>query len=136
MIHGLAERDKSRSYSERIEITTEEVLSQQYIRFQPSGLWKPDINIYETDAALIICVDIAGMKPQAIRVEVEGRLLVLCGERPRPVPEQCGGMGVHLMEIDTGPFRREIEIPEAVDRRKIAAKYCDGLLWVTLPKTG
>ena len=134
MNYCLAERDKSRGYRERIEITTEELLSRQYIRFRPTGLWQPNINIYETDKALMICVDIAGMKPQAIQIETDGGLLILSGERPRPVPEQCGGIGVHLMEIDTGPFRREIEIPESMDRSKIAAKYCDGLLWVTLPK--
>ena len=135
MNYCLAERDKSRVFGEHIQITTEEVLSRQYIQFRPTGIWQPDINIYETDSALIVCADLAGMKPEAIHVELEGRMLVLSGERPRPVPEQCNCASVHVMEIDAGPFRREIEIPESADRGKISAKYCEGFLWVTLLKS-
>ena len=135
MEYGLAERSRSRDPSERIEITVEEMLSRQYIRFCPTDAWKPNINIYETDASIAVCVDIAGMKPQALHVEIDRNLLVLRGERPRPIPEHTGGtVGVHLMEIDTGGFCREVEVPETVDRGRVTAKYVDGFLWITLPK--
>ena len=135
MEYGLAERGKSRDLGDRVEITVEEMLSRQYIHFCPTDAWKPNINIYETETAVLICVDIAGMKPEAIRIEVEGNILVLRGERPRPIPEHHGStIGVLLMEIDTGAFCRDVEIPETVDREKITAKYTDGLLWVSLPK--
>lgn len=135
MNYGLAESEKTRYGSGRIEVTIDEMLSRQYIRFCPTDAWKPNINIYETDQALIICVDLAGMKPSSIQVEADRDLLVLRGERPRPIPEHSGGaIGVHLMEIDTGAFCRQIEIPASVSRGKISAKYTDGLLWITLPK--
>ena len=41
---------------------------------------------------------------------------------------------VHLMEIDHGSFCREVELPEDVDRKRIAANYRNGMLWIELPK--
>jgi HSP20 family molecular chaperone IbpA len=131
----LAESDKTRGFAGRIEMTVEEMLSRQYIRFCSTDPWKPNINVYETEEAIVVCADLAGMKPHAIRVEVEGNSLVLRGERPRPIPAYRGSaIGVHLMEIDTGAFCRELELPETVNRSRITAKYTDGLLWITMPK--
>ena len=39
------------------------------------------------------------------------------------------------MEIDHGGFCREVELPEDVDRDRIAANYRNGMLWIELPKT-
>ncbi|MFQ6049087.1 MAG: Hsp20/alpha crystallin family protein [Phycisphaerae bacterium] len=38
------------------------------------------------------------------------------------------------MEIDEGPFRRELQIAEEVDRSRITARYANGYLWIELPK--
>lgn len=136
MSYSLAERGKSEDTANHIEMTIEEGFSGQYIRFRPTEAWRPNINIYETEEAVVICMDVAGMKPEEIQVDVEGDTLVLRGERPRPMPEpRTSAIGVHLMEIDTGVFCRELDIPSSVDRDKIIANYSDGLLWITLPKT-
>jgi len=37
------------------------------------------------------------------------------------------------MEIDYGPFQRELELPDEVDVRKIHADQHNGLLWIHLP---
>jgi HSP20 family molecular chaperone IbpA len=42
---------------------------------------------------------------------------------------------IHLMEIDHGGFCREVELPEDVDKDRIAANYRNGMLWIELPKT-
>ena len=39
------------------------------------------------------------------------------------------------MEIDEGPFRREIDLPAAVDTSQVEATYRKGFLWIRLPKT-
>ena len=39
------------------------------------------------------------------------------------------------MEIDHGAFCREVELPEDVDRKRIAANSRNGMLWIELPKT-
>jgi HSP20 family molecular chaperone IbpA len=41
---------------------------------------------------------------------------------------------LHLMEIDHGPFAREVELPQNVQQDKITAQYVNGMLWIELPK--
>ncbi len=43
---------------------------------------------------------------------------------------------VHVMEIDHGPFCREVELPDNVDHLRIQATHRNGLLWIELPKSG
>jgi HSP20 family protein len=120
----------------RGEITTEEMVSQQYVRFSPADAWRPHLNIYESPSALIVCVDISGMKPDAFEVDVVDGALIIRGRRTAPTPESHGGdIGVHLMEIDNGPFCRQVGLPTSIDRDAITAEYRDGLLWITLPKS-
>ncbi len=136
MMLSLAERGETSSdFAAQVEMTVEDVLSRQYIRFCPSDAWQPNINIYETADAIIVCADLAGMNADSIQVEFQDGCLVLRGDRPRPLPsERTESTGVHLMEIRAGVFCRQIEIPGPVDHDRISAKYKEGLLWITLPK--
>jgi HSP20 family protein len=43
---------------------------------------------------------------------------------------------IHVMEIDHGPFCREVDVPENVDKERISATHRNGLLWIELPKAG
>ena len=38
------------------------------------------------------------------------------------------------MEIDHGAFCREVELPDDVDRERIAANYLNGMLWIEIPE--
>ncbi len=118
------------------EISSGQHLSGEYIRFCPTEAWQPHLNIYETDAAWLVCVDIAGLKPDAIHVDLQDRTLIVRGTRTPPMPAgPQGDIGVHAMEIDAGSFCREVDFESAVDRSRITASYRDGLLWITLPKS-
>jgi len=119
------------------EIKMEEMLSRHYVRFSPGESWRPNINVYESAEALIICVDLAGMSPDAIQVFFQDDALTIQGSRPRPLPDSHeGNLSVHVMEIDAGDFCRRIELAESIDRERVAANYRDGYLWVTIPKKG
>ena len=37
------------------------------------------------------------------------------------------------MEIDYGPFEREVRLPDEVDVKKVHAEQKNGLLWIHLP---
>lgn len=119
----------------RESMSAEELLSGQYIRFCPTDAWRPNLNIYESKDAFMVCIDLAGMRADAIQVDVQENSLVVRGERTAPLPPKGEKVtGVHLMEIDMGVFCRQVELPAAVERDGIAAHYRDGLLWVALPK--
>jgi len=68
-------------------------------------------------------------------IEIEcrnGRMILISGKRGQPRPEGVDGpLSVHAMEIEEGPFRREIDLPEDIDVDGIEAIYNEGYLWIT-----
>jgi HSP20 family protein len=112
-----------------------------YYNFMPGENWTPNVNLYETENAYLVCVDLAGVEKEKIDLTVVEQRLKIKGARPVPTnPESPEGdlqgrrVKVHLMEIDHGSFCREVELPNDVDNEKILATYRNGLLWVELPK--
>lgn len=134
MQHQLADRSHFQRLVINQRISAEELLSGHYIRFCPTDAWRPNLNIYESRDAFLVCVDLAGMKPEEIQVDVNGTTLIVRGQRTAPVPDKSTEIGVHLMEIDTGVFCRTVELSAPADRDAVVADYKDGLLWITLPK--
>lgn len=124
-----------------------EQMQKSYFSFCPSETWTPSVNLYETAESYLVCADLAGVDKEKIDVEVNGQVLKLRGTRAVPAHEEAAGEGeggaghgprrvrIHLMEIDHGGFCREVELPEGIDRERIAANYRNGMLWIELPKT-
>lgn len=107
--------------------------------FYPNETWTPAVNLYETQSAYWVCVDLAGVDKDKIDVEVADHRLKLRGSRDVPTcspadvdPQEK--VKVHLMEIDHGAFTREVEIPTDSDRQNIKASYRNGMLWIEIPK--
>ena len=121
-----------------------EQMQKGFFNFCPSETWTPNVNLYESDTAYIVCVDLAGVDKEKIEVVVADQKLTLRGARLVPtMPENDGHhasgehhpkLRVHVMEIDHGPFCREVELPADVDRDGIEAAHRNGLLWIELPK--
>jgi HSP20 family protein len=112
-------------------------LSKGYFNFCPSETWTPNVNLYETPKAYMVCVDLAGVDKGKIHLEVIDGRLTLKGTRAVPMKSKkvAGGkVRIHLMEIDHGQFVRQVELPEDVRAEKIAASFRDGMLWIDLPK--
>src|SRR4051812_28220884 len=125
-----------------------EQMQKGYFNFCPSETWTPNVNLYETDGAYVVCVDLAGVDKQKIDVEVLDNQLTLKGQREVPMhtppagetgPMDASGtarrLRVHLMEIDHGSFCRQVELPEDVLRDQITAQYINGMLWIEIPKS-
>jgi HSP20 family protein len=122
-----------------------EQMQKGFFNFCPTETWTPNVNLYENDTAYVVCVDLAGVDKEKIEVVVEHQKLTLRGARVVPtMPDNDGQhaaagdhhpkLRVHVMEIDHGPFCREVELPADVDRERIEAAHRNGLLWIELPK--
>ena len=135
---GLAEKSYRNPFTSPNKLI-EQIQSKGYYGFISNENWTPNVNLYETDSAYCVCVDLAGVDKEKIEVDiVEGRLR-LRGNRAVPTcvtesPAPNARMRMHLMEIDHGAFARDVELPEDVRQDQINAKYLDGLLWIELPK--
>jgi len=112
-----------------------------YYNFLPGETWTPSVNLYETDGAYLVCVDLSGVDKDKIDVVIADGRLKLRGTRAVPTnPDgsesnlQGRRVRVHLMEIDHGAFSREVDLPHDVQHDHIQASYRDGMLWIELPK--
>jgi HSP20 family molecular chaperone IbpA len=118
-----------------------ENMQMGFSNFCPSETWTPNVNLYENDTAYLVCVDLAGVDKEKIDVLVADGKLTLRGTRHVPTPPinpaseaAAARLRVHVMEIDNGPFCREVELPADVHHERIVAVHLNGLLWIELPK--
>ena len=97
--------------------------------------WQPAINAYRCEKCIRICVDLAGVNRSLIDLAVEPQRLLIRGMRDVPQPTDGEGRALQMiaMEIDYGPFEREVQLPAEVDVKKVRAEQRNGLLWIYLP---
>jgi HSP20 family protein len=100
-----------------------------------SHTWEPAINAYRCDKCIRVCVDLAGVERSRIDLTVEPERLIVRGVRDVPEPTHAEGRAVQLLavEIDYGPFEREVLLPALVDIDNVHAEQRNGLLWISLP---
>ncbi len=92
--------------------------------------WRPPTDVFETPHAIVVRVEIAGMQPDDFRLELDGQVLYIYGQRNDP----DAGIAYHRLEIPFGPFQIAIALPASVDETDVKAEYRDGFLRVFLPK--
>ena len=99
--------------------------------------WTPAVDVYETDAALVVLLDLAGVDPERTEVHAEPYLLKVRGvrrERHFAGGESDESRTYHALEIPYGRFERTVRLPAGLDTDAAQASYRDGLLEITLPK--
>jgi HSP20 family protein len=97
------------------------------------ALAAPSIDLSETDTAVEVRMDLPGVKPDDIDIQVNGNILSVSGQRKEEKEEK--GRTFHRIERHSGTFSRSITLPATVNDSEVAAEYRDGVLCVTLPKT-
>jgi HSP20 family protein len=77
----------------------------------------PACDVSETEEKFLLSVDLPGMKKEDIKIELKDQVLTISGERK------------------TEKYQRSFTLPTVVDGNKVEARYEDGVLELTLPKT-
>jgi HSP20 family protein len=110
----------------------EQVRPSALSQFNPQS-WRPAINAYHCDQVIRVCVDLAGV--DQFEVKVQSRKLLIRGQRhaPEPMEPEKKGARVLALEIDYGPFEREIYLEPEVDPDRVVTEQKNGLLWIVLP---
>jgi HSP20 family protein len=96
-----------------------------------SHVWRPPTDVYETEDAVVVRVEIPGMREADFSIFLEDRNLIISGVRPDR-PER---RAYQQMEIHFGEFRTDIALHSPVDTDTVEAEYDDGFLRLVLPKT-
>jgi HSP20 family protein len=97
-----------------------------------SGECRPSLDVVETDEAIEVTVDVAGVPPAAIRILFRSGVLLIAGEKAPP--ESHTARSFHLVEREFGRFARAVRLNGAFDVQHGRATIEQGELKITLPK--
>lgn len=117
------QRDMDRIYSR---------LGSAEERSTQSVAWMPRINVKQSGDDISVRVELAGIRPEDVDVEITDGVLIIKGERK--ADETKEGEGWLVRESSYGSFERSIVLPEGVDPASIRADFHDGMLDVHVPK--
>jgi HSP20 family protein len=93
------------------------------------------IDLYEKDDKYIVEAPVAGVNPEDIDVNIEGRYLTISGETKKESGEDDKNRKYHIRERSMTSFSRTITLPGEVDIEGVEAKCENGVIKVELPKT-
>lgn len=94
-------------------------------------LWEPPVDVFESEAQILVCIALPGVAPESVRVEIGPTGLSVSADRP--LPAELAAMRVRRLEIPYGRFERQIELASGrytlVERRS-----AEGCLTLRLTK--
>lgn len=95
-------------------------------------LWYPAADVYQTPDGWVVKVELAGVLPDEIEIEVEGNSLCIAGCRR---DRSCvSGVSYQQMEITYSNFEKTLRFPEPIEGVKVEHAFENGLLIITLRK--
>jgi len=97
-----------------------------------SRRWRPSVDIFEREDALVVRAELPGVGKDEIDVRVADDTLILEGERRNEVESEQ--VATYRRERFFGRFSRSFSLPQTVDASKIEANHKDGVLEIVLPK--
>jgi HSP20 family protein len=94
--------------------------------------WRPSADVHRTQAGWVIKLDLAGVQPDDVSVELEGRRLIVRGCRRDTMISE--GYEPYLMEISYSKFERSFDLPMITDLEEldVRATYRDGMLCIAV----
>jgi HSP20 family protein len=76
-------------------------------------------------------VAIPGIEPKDVKLEVQGKMLMISGERKKV--ETKKDLNYHHREFHYGTFERILPLPEGVEEEKLVAEFNNGVLEINAP---
>ena len=98
---------------------------------RPMRAYLPTADIFETEDALTVVLEMPGVDRSKIDVNVENGVLMVEGTIDFGKYE---GLEPVYSEYNVGPFRRSFRISNRINQDQIKAEMSDGVITLTLPK--
>ena len=99
--------------------------------FSPSR-FSPSVEVSDEGKALKVTAELPGMEKDDVKLQLEGNMLVISGEKKSESENK--DEGVFRTERYYGYFQRAVPLPEDVDREKAEADFKKGVLTIRFPK--
>ena len=97
----------------------------------PARVFLPTADIYETQDALTVVLEMPGVEKSNVDVRVEDGILEVEG---RLDLSKYQGLQALYTEYNIGHYSRSFQLSSRIDQNKIGAELKDGVLSLTLPK--
>lgn len=107
--------------------------SQQRSLGHLADQWRPPADIHETPGAILVKMELAGVREEDLDVTLYEDALVVSGRRDDDM-DHSHEICYHEAQIRYGPFRAEVLLPGPIEREGAEAHLEHGFLRVTLPK--
>lgn len=98
------------------------------------SVWRPLADIYQTQKGWLVKFDLAGIRPEDVRISVSNRRLTLEGARRDWICKE--GHCYHSLEIQYSSFSRSVELPCSLEDMTIDLEYRDGMFLVWIAPKG
>lgn len=93
---------------------------------------RPAMDVVENEHDYTVRIDLPGIDPDNVKVEIEDQMLTVSGETGDTIERE--GDRYHYRERRYGTFQRSVRLPNTVDTDKIDASFENGVLNIVLPK--
>ena len=119
------------SGSQELAVREKQELAQQEEKTTPGRYYVPAADIFETDDALTLLLEMPGVAKDSIDVQVENDVLRVEGKIDCSAYKDADPV---YTEYNIGHYARGFTLSGKIDRGAISARLEDGVLTLTLPK--
>jgi HSP20 family protein len=106
--------------------------SRDLPRFPLAQSWTPAVDVNETETEFFLSADMPGLDKKDVSVDIHDGVITIKGERD--IDNEKSTDGYRIRERQLGSINRSFRLPDNVNEDKVAAKFKNGVLTVTLPK--
>ena len=97
----------------------------------PTRAFVPSADIYESESALTVVLELPGVNKDGVDVNIEDSRLTVEG---RIDFSRYEGLKPVYSEYNVGPYRRTFQLSSQIDQGRISAEMRDGIITLELPK--
>jgi HSP20 family protein len=116
---------------QELQVQQKRELGNKQEQTVPTRTYVPTADIFETEAALTVSLEMPGVDKGAVDVNIEDGVLTVEGRLDFSKYE---GMQPVYTEYNVGNYRRSFSLSKKIDQAKISAEMSDGVLTLVLPK--
>jgi HSP20 family molecular chaperone IbpA len=118
--------------SQALEVQEKKELTSKEEQTVPGRYFVPSTDIFETEDALVVVMELPGVEKNALQVHLENDTLRVEGRIDYANYE---GLEPLYAEYNVGHFARAFTLSNKIDQGQISAQLADGVLNLTLKKT-
>ena len=117
--------------SQALEVQQKKELVSKEEKTVPARYFVPNTDIFETDDALVVVMEIPGVRKDDVTIDLENDTLRV---EARIDQGHYEGLDPLYTEYNVGHFARGFALSSKIDQQQISAELADGVLTLTLKK--